>query len=252
MNWPKKISELNESNTPFALVTIINTGGSTPRKVGTKMVVTIQNAFGTIGGGNLEKLVIEQARRCIKSDLTKTFSFPLGTKVGQCCGGVVEIFIEVMNISPNCYIFGAGHVGQAFAKVLEDTPFQVHLIDERKEWISHPDISKNAITHSNNFNEVIDSINWDEKYSYAVVMTHNHDLDQEIVSKLVKQSCKYIGMIGSRHKWDKFKARFIKMGLSENEISKINCPIGLADTGKAPKEIGISVAAEILSIYYAK
>ena len=97
-NWIKKCGELEASGQDFALLTTIQTGGSTPREVGSKMIVLPDGTFfGTIGGGNLENQIIKTAQKCLLENKSSSFSFSLGAKTGQCCGGVVEIFIDVIN-----------------------------------------------------------------------------------------------------------------------------------------------------------
>ena len=148
-DWIKKCSELEKSGKDFALVTTTQVGGSTPREIGSKMIVLPDGAFfGTIGGGNLESQIIKAAQKCLNENKSSSLSFSLGAKTGQCCGGVVEIFIDVIQCRPKVFIFGAGHVGQNLANTLVGTPFKVHLIDTREEWIQHENLSPDVIKYS--------------------------------------------------------------------------------------------------------
>ena len=69
--------------------------------------------FGTIGGGHLEEQVLGEASQCLKLGTPKIAHYSLCAKTGQCCGGSVSVFIDIINQAPDLYVFGAGHVGQA-------------------------------------------------------------------------------------------------------------------------------------------
>lgn len=128
-NWVDKLVELK--NQPLALATIAHVKGSAPRNEGAKVIVLSDGTFfGTIGGGNLEKQVLEDAQRYLKEDRTQSIHYTLCESTGQCCGGVVDVLIEVLNMNPKVYIFGAGHVGQALCRTLVGTIFAVHAIDQ--------------------------------------------------------------------------------------------------------------------------
>lgn len=251
--WAQYFIQLEKSGKPFVQATIIDVKGSAPRDIGTRLFVKEDGTFlGTIGGGKLEDLVLEEARHLIKdkTPFIKKVSYPLCIRAGQCCGGAVEVMFELIHSQADLYIFGAGHVGQAVCQVLQNTPFKIHLIDEREEWIHHPHLPETVIKHSQPLKEFLSQAQWDEKKTYAVVMTYLHDLDLEIVGALARKPLHYLGLIGSQTKWQRFQQRLKSSGLSEPEIAKITCPIGLPTGGKAPQEVAISLAAQLLQLYY--
>ena len=246
MSWIKTISELESKGLDFAIATVSDVGGSAPREVGAKIIV-LQNGdfFHTIGGGELERQVIEQATKCLSENKNGLFSYPLGAKTGQCCGGVVEVYIEVIhNNKPNLYIFGQGHVGLAIAKTLEDGPLNITGVDSRDEWLEK---SKQFKINHLKLGEVKD-IQLPHG-SAAVVLTHSHDLDFDLVNYLCqKDDLAYIGMIGSDSKWIRFQRRLKEAGRTPEEIDRITCPIGVPIPGKTPTEVAISFSAQILNV----
>lgn len=256
-DWISKLDELRRASTPVVSVTVTGGTGSTPRDAGAKMLVledggTGGNFFGTIGGGHLEMLAIEDARKLLAAGVSKAVRYPLGAKTGQCCGGVVDLFFEVLNTGPDLYLFGAGHVGQAIARTLQGTPFTVHLIDERPEWVNPPVALPGVVAHECEWDEFVSSARWDKKKTYVSVMTFRHDLDEKIIEDLLRneRSARYIGLIGSSAKWEKFKQRLTQRGLPVDRLARVISPIGLRTGGKAPQEVAISVAAELLGIHY--
>jgi len=247
-DWISTLQELKQQATPAALVTIIKAKGSTPRDVGTKILVTTDKFFGTIGGGQLEELVIEKAREILKNhQAPERVPYPLCIKANQCCGGFVEVFIETVNTGPQLLLFGGGHVAQAVARTLEGTPFQVHMIDPRDEWLTQAPAS--VIKHKDAGREFIEKYpHWNAERTYAVVMTYDHDLDQDLIEQLVCKETKYVGLIGSNTKWQRFQKRLLTKGLASELLAKVHSPIGLPIGGKSPQEVAISFSAEIVQI----
>lgn len=251
-NWIELLHEFKTNKTPVALVTVTKVLGSAPCKVASKMIVTYQQKIhGTIGGGKLEFQVIEEAIRAITENTTKEFSYTLGPEFEQCCGGKVELIIEPMNQSPELYLFGAGHIGVALCDVLKDTPFHITLLDTRENWINTIAIDKSIAFSSLPFDHYKQFINWGDN-CYVVIMTHDHKLDFEITALAVHSKTKYIGLIGSKTKKNKFNNLLIHELGFEPGIKAVHCPVGLDLGGTNPKEIAISVASELLKVYYDK
>ena len=179
-------------------------------------------------------------------------TYPLYASVGQCCGGVVELLMETINTNPILYIFGAGHVGQALCKTLHGTPFQIHLIDERGEWIHAENLPKDITCHPGPWRESLAKFSWDEHRSHVVIMTHEHALDREVLQALLPKSLRYLGMIGSQAKWKSFQDKLLGEGASREQLAKVRCPVGIDIGGKSPQEVAISIAAELIQIHNGK
>lgn len=250
-NWVTQLEKLKKESRPASLVTVASVEGSAPREVGAKMIVLEDgNFFGTIGGGNLEHLAIEEARKLLSFGTSTKIRFPLGAKTGQCCGGIVELLFESLHTGPQLYIFGAGHVGQALAKALNESTFTVHLIDEREEWISQA--PQGVLGHCADPEIFISQHSFHCSKTYFVVMTHKHDLDETLLKLLLNKPHKYLGLIGSKSKWERFQQRLLARGISENHLESVKCPIGIRSFGKHPSEIAVSIGAEILDTHYNK
>ncbi len=93
--WIDELSDLTAAGERVVLVTVAGIRGSAPREVGAKMIVTGSETFGTIGGGQLEYQCTRIACDMLGNDETPALrKFPLGSAMGQCCGGVVDILFE--------------------------------------------------------------------------------------------------------------------------------------------------------------
>jgi xanthine dehydrogenase accessory factor len=99
INWLQIVNRRGGCRTPCVLVTLAETRGSVPREAGTKMVVTADTAFGTIGGGQLEYEALGVARELLKSAAVgaELRCFGLGPSLGQCCGGTARVLFEPMS-----------------------------------------------------------------------------------------------------------------------------------------------------------
>ena len=122
-----------------ALVTIVASTGSTPQRVGAKMLVYADGrTVGTIGGGCYENEAFWKAREAIKSRKPIKLKFDLNDdfaqETGLVCGGQMEVFVEPVEPSPELYVLGAGHVGYFVAKMAHEVGFHVHVIDDREKF----------------------------------------------------------------------------------------------------------------------
>jgi len=255
LNWIELLNAFKKSQTPVALVTITKCLGSTPCFVGSRMIVTKEGKIhGTIGGGKLEFLAIDQTIKAINENRIIETTYTLGPEFEQCCGGQVELIIEPMNQSPELFLFGAGHIGVEICKLLKDTPFKVNLIDSRNDWLKDLNFEEHVKLHSiklNDFKTFKDAVKWG-KNCYILVMTHDHTIDFDVIAMALQNSTKFLGLIGSKTKRVRFHNMLIKEMSIKEGMDNVVCPIGLEIGGNSPKEIAISVVAQLLQVHYSE
>ena len=243
--WLDALAAAERDNQPAVLVTVLAAKGSTPREAGAKMVVSADGLSGTIGGGNLEHQCEAAARGLLAADATgpSTRDFPLGPALGQCCGGHVTVLFEVLR-PPGLHIglFGAGHVGKALIKLLADLPCRVSWIDPRPEAIPANLPPNVTAVRTARPVQAVDAL---PAASVVLVMTHDHQLDFEIVSAaLGRPDLPTIGLIGSATKRARFVSRLARQRI---DPARLVCPIGLPGIeGKQPAVVAVSVAAQLL------
>jgi xanthine dehydrogenase accessory factor len=243
------------------LVSVDSITGSTPREPGAKMLVTAERQYGTIGGGNLEFQACRIARdQLALGEQGGLHRFPLGAGLGQCCGGLVNLMFERLDADGDwgraaieedrieLYLFGAGHVGRALARVLEELPVNLHWIDTRDGML--PDSPRAGIEAicTDTPEAEIDAA---PAGSYFLVMTHDHALDQCLCEQILRRDdFTYFGLIGSAAKRRNFETRLRRRGVDAGRFARMTCPIGIDGIGgKQPAQIAVSVAAEILRVY---
>ena len=247
---------------PDAIVcTLTSVRGSSPREQGTFMLVGKNDLFGTIGGGALEYMVIEHARRLIANgQAEEAMDVPLGPEIGQCCGGRVEVGLRYADASlrdhltaqvaaeeaalPHVFVFGAGHVGRALAQILSLLPVQLEVIDTRREELEllPEGIAARVVAMPE---AVVRSA--PEGSSY-VILTHDHALDFLLAQEaLARSDSPYIGMVGSQTKRARFSSWFRAEGGDVKALERLVSPIGQHGLGdKRPAVIAALAAAEIM------
>ncbi len=251
--WINALAELQQQGEPCVLVTIIEERGSTPRNAGSKMVVSRERLYDTIGGGHLEYKAQKIAREMLENRVreTRLERFSLGASLGQCCGGATVLLFEPMG-QPQAHIavFGAGHVGRALVPLLASLPCKVRWIDSREsEFPAQIPAGVEKVVND----EVVDEVENMPAGSYFIVMTHNHQLDLELTAAILSRGdFTYYGLIGSKSKRAKFEHRLRDRGFQPETVQRMRCPMGIAEVkGKLPVEIAVSIAGEVIATYNA-
>jgi xanthine dehydrogenase accessory factor len=248
MSITQKIAELETSKQKAAVVTVVQTKGSTPRKIGAKMVVLADaSIYGTIGGGALEKAIIQDAVAIINGNKKEGISHhALVNDHGMCCGGQVDVFIERIVNQKKLYIFGAGHIGKYLAKIATELHFAVTVIDERTDLAN--EIDNNITVINKNHNRAFKDLIFDNE-TFICVTTHDHAYDREIIAHCANQPNAYLGMIGSQRKIEIAKKIFRAGNIvSDKAMEHINWPMGINIKSNTPEEIVISILAKLIDV----
>lgn len=250
------LSEALGRGEEVALVTIVASTGSTPQRVGAKMLVYADGrTVGTIGGGCYENEAFWKAREAIKSRKPLNVKFELtddiAEETGLICGGQMEVFIEPVEPSPDVYIFGAGHVGYFLGRMAYDTGFRVHVIDDREKFASTERFGEGV-------DVIVDDIpTWLETHtlpptSYAVVVTRGHKHDIDALRALTRSPLRYVGLIGSRAKVKRIFDALREEGTTPEALKPVHAPIGLDIGAITPQEIAVSILAELIAVKHGK
>jgi xanthine dehydrogenase accessory factor len=239
-----------------ALVTITSATGSTPQRVGAKMLVYADGrTVGTIGGGCYENDAFWKAREAIKARRPLTLKYELNDdfaqETGLVCGGQMEVFIEPVEASPDVYVFGAGHVGYFVARLAHEVGFRVHVIDDREKFASQE-----------RFGTAIDVIvehipTWIEANrlpptAYAVIVTRGHTHDLDALRALAASPLRYLGLIGSKAKVRRIFDALREEGMTPDALRAVHAPIGLDIGAITPQEIAVSIVAELIAVKHGK
>ncbi|WP_458524639.1 xanthine dehydrogenase accessory protein XdhC [Onishia taeanensis] len=259
ITWHAALHRLQEAARPHVLATLVGAAGSTPREPGTKMVISPEATFDTLGGGTFEYQVIAAAREALArgDSAPRLEAFPLGGRSGQCCGGYLHVLIEPFVGAERCIaLFGAGHVGQALAGLITPLPWHLEWFDSRAAafpaWAAAepapPRLRRHRLDDEpKTLRERVAAL---PSGSDALVMTHDHGQDLALIDALLRRDdLASIGLIGSASKWASFQRRLKEAGHDPDHIARVRCPIGLPGAnGKRPYEIALAVVAELMTL----
>ncbi len=247
MDIYEEIVKLLNEGRGCSLATIVQCSGSTPQKIGAKMLVREDGSIlGTVGGGSLEAEVIEYALKVLKEGAPRTISFDLAEDQGKLlCGGKVLVYIEPLLVAPHLIILGAGHVGKALSRAARFLGYRVTVVDDREEYANNnnlPDADTVVVT---DFRDVFPRVAVDDS-TYIVIATRGHDHDFDAVMAALHTKAGYIGLLGSKRKKTLFLENLEKEGFSREDIGRVIIPVGIPIGSVTPEEIAISIMAQII------
>src|SRR5262245_33186219 len=225
------VADALDRGEPAALVTIVSTTGSTPQRVGAKMLVFGDGRIvGTIGGGCYENDAFGKAREAIRTRRPQMVHYELdddfAQETGLVCGGQMDVYIEPIERAPDLYVFGAGHVGFHLARLAHEVGFRVHVVDDREKFA-------NAERFPSAVELAVDDIPaWIGRaqlpaHAYAVIVTRGHTNDLEALRALAPRELRYLGLIGSRAKVARIFDALHTDGMPLASLNHVHAPIGL-------------------------
>jgi xanthine dehydrogenase accessory factor len=321
-DWLAALTRLLQREAAVVRIVIAGVRGSAPREPGAFMLVGRDCVEGTIGGGRLEWESMAAARELLGATTAaaRLNKIVLGADVGQCCGGVVAVWLErftredlgllhlatdagargpavlsttikgasvehrlvcgaeideatdrylrssrerahlctmrstaeevtflerLDDTSPELWLYGAGHVGQALARILVDLPLRLTWLDPRKDMF--PATVPEGVRIRCDA-DLLASVSEAPVGAYFLVMTHSHPLDYALCQAvLLKSDFAWLGLIGSESKAARFRSRLAREGMSAESISRLVCPIGIGGIeSKWPAAIAVGVAAQVM------
>lgn len=248
MDILERTLELQRQRRPVALVTVVETHGSTPRKPGARMLVFADGQIeGSIGGGAVERAVIEAAQGIIRTEVPQLVQFKLTTQLAMCCGGQMTFFVEPIVSNPTLIVFGCGHVGSAIVYAASALGFDIVAVDDLEE-NANPDRLPHAgrIVTSYERDDLGDLPFGDD--TYVVIATRDHAIDQKLLEMCARRKSRYLGVIGSERKARMQRERLAAKDFDAAAIERIHCPIGLEIGAQTPEEIAVSVCAELVAV----
>jgi xanthine dehydrogenase accessory factor len=269
MDWLRAVQDCREQRVPCVLVTITEVRGHAPREAGAKLVVSADETWGSVGGGNLEEMAVRRARGLLRGlSLTGTAApvterHTLSDKGPaehgvQCCGGEVALLLEPLPVRPSVAVFGMGHVGHELALLLSRHELELHLVDSRADQLAEerlaPVQAGPADVHVHQVPVLPELVVAELPVgTHVLVLTHDHAEDLAILdARLRSEVPATIGLIGSAAKWSRFRGKLADLGHAPEVVERVRTPIGdpavTGVAGKQPAAIAVSVTVEVLAL----
>ena len=246
-NIHAKMAELLREQETFAVATIVNYRGSVPRQIAKMIITKDQKTYGTIGGGCVEGQVVEEAvlmlKQGVKGVIVKSYDLveeEFGG-VGMNCGGKIDVSIEIAEPDPRLIIIGSGHLSSAIANLSQLLGFEIIVIDPlaTKDRFPESALVVPDFPETNLPNMQISS------NTYIVIVTRHKD-DLPALRTALKTKAEYIGLIGSRRRVLQAFRILLHEGFTQQQLNRVNAPIGLDIGAETPEEIAVSIMAEIV------
>ncbi len=228
---------------PVALVTQVQ--GPNP---GAKMLVGEESAQGSLGSPELEGVVVDEARHMLETGATGTRTW--GAK-GEEAGDEVEVFVQSFAPPPQMYVFGGVNLASAVVRIGKFLGYRVTLVDARKIFATEERFPE--------ADEIV--TRWPDEFladakvnrrTAICILTHDEKFDIPLLQVALKTNAGYIGAMGSRRTHQKRAQRLREEGVSEEELERIQAPLGLDIGARTPEEVAVAVAAQIIAVRYGR
>lgn len=243
----QEIDDLIKNQGTAALCVIVQASGSTPRGTGSKMLVYPDGQIsGTIGGGELEHRVIRAALEAMGDGEPTLVSYSMADpERGDpgVCGGQLEVYVEPILPHPTVVVIGAGHVGREVSRLAHWLGYAVVTSDDRQEMLTD-ELAEFGQVHLGSIHHLAESIKI-HRQSYIVLTTRNVEVDAAGLPVLLETEAAFIGVIGSRRRWQITKQKLLEVGIEEENVARITSPVGLELNAETPEEIAVSILAQI-------
>jgi len=240
-------SDLVEHGTSAAMLTVVDTEGSAPRDVGTRMLVTADEEYGTIGGGTVEGLAIEAAREVLRGDAepgVRTYELEPGGNTGMVCGGQMDVFVDRIRGRARLYVAGAGHIGQELAPAAVRLGYDVTVVDDREEYADPDRFPDEVELIHGGYSDVLADQPMSVE-SAVTVATRSGTFDQQAVAAGLDGGAGYVGLVASDRKTDHVLDSLAEEGYARRDLATVRAPVGLDLGGGAPEDIALAILAEI-------
>lgn len=253
------LAEQVKQNQDTAMVTITGVEGSSPRGVGTMMLIDKNGNIlsGTIGGGAVEEAAKRDAVECIKRGIPQSFRYNMdknaegANTLNMTCGGNIDVFINIFMSKAKLLIIGGGHIGFNIYKLGKMLGYYVVIIDERIEFSNRERFSEADEVLTGDIAANMENYPIDENTN-VVIVTHGHKFDEQALEKVINRPAGYVGMIGSRKKIEICFNNLENKGIERKKLNAVYSPIGLDIGGDRPEEIALAIMAEIQAVRYGR
>ena len=243
------------------IVRIVETRGSMPRGAGAWLALSEDGSLmGSVGGGSIEYLAIERAREVLAGAPGETRWFT-HDETGMTCGGDALLDIhpagegELETLlsteqteKTRAFVYGAGHVASALVKLLPGVGFAPIVVDDRPAMAVVERLPGAARIVCGPYTDLATLDALPGAGDFAVVLTHGHIADIDVLDQILGCGCAYVGCIGSRRKAAIAREELVHRGHDREAVDAIRLPIGEDIGAETPTEIALAIAAQMVRV----
>ncbi|MGH8662651.1 MAG: XdhC family protein [Burkholderiales bacterium] len=158
-----------------------------------------------------------------------------------------ELFVRSYARAPRMIVVGAAHISQFLAPMATLAGFDVIVIDPRRAFAAEHRFEGVKLINAWP-DEALQELKLDST-SAVVTLTHDPKLDDPALIAALASPAFYVGALGSTRTHAKRVARLTEAGLADN-VKRIHAPVGLNLGGRAPREIAVSILAQVIQVRY--
>lgn len=268
------------SEGPVVLASVLETRGATPRKGGSRMLITGNGCHGSVGGGMAEARVIDAARLLLASNVpTAQLEIDLTGREGAAgvCGGVMRIGLRQWHgtedlqriraittqlrsgervtlteadtggnaqpIDPDVrlLIIGAGHCGLALFDLASHLDFDIWVYDERAEAVAQ---FAGASQLTGEATSLLSALNTSREV-FAVCLNRDFHTDVGVLRVLCQRPPHFLGMMGSGKRISEVMDALPDFA---DALANLNAPVGIDIDAQTPHEIAVSILAQLIRV----
>ncbi|MEM1533051.1 MAG: XdhC family protein [Desulfurococcaceae archaeon] len=240
-----------------SIAVIVDKVGSGPRDIGAKIAVFEDGStVGTLGGGSFEAKVVSEAIKAINEGRPRMLKFSFtgertegAIDTGLICGGVLTVFIDVINPQPRIFIVGAGRVGKPLADLLNYLKYKITVIDLDRGSASRSSYPYAEEVIVGDLNVITEAVKTKPLNNDAVLIVHGEvEVDYAALKAAIESKAGFIGLLGSKRKTVEFVKKLISEGISYESFSeRLHAPVGLDIGADNPMEVAVSIVAELIA-----
>ncbi len=247
----EELSRAIAARTPVVLATVVATKRSAPRRAGTKMLVFAEDRqLGTIGGGAMERRVLDEAGEVLETGRPRLLDYQLvDPQRGDpgVCGGEVQIYLEPYMPAHTIYVVGCGHVGRTVVDLAHWLGYRTIAIDDRPENVSEEAVPGADVRVAGTLGDAL-AEHPPSADASIVLVTRNVDIDVEALPPALATPARYVGVMGSTTRWRTARKLVLDGGLDEDTLERVHAPIGIELHAETLEEIAVSILSEIIRV----
>lgn len=245
----RELADAVDSGVPVVLATVVATRRSVPRHAGTKMLVYGDGRLsGTVGGGEMESRVIEEAGAALRSRRPRLLNYALvdpGRGDPGVCGGEVEIYLEPSMPPPTLFVAGCGHVGKAVIELGHWLGFRTVATDDRPEQVTEQAMPLADVRAPGSIRATL-SAHPITQDTAVVLVSRSVAYDVDAIPALLATPAAYVGVMGSSRRWAATRRGLLEAGVPAEDLSRVRAPIGVEINAETVEEIAVSIMAEVI------
>lgn len=248
----QKIQQLIGKKEKAVLVSTASVRAAAVSKTETTMIVGETGRIcGSIGGGEVEERVIEEAGEILREGRSRRIGIGVSEREekrrGMLPGGTMKFYVQPLDRIPHLCIFSGGVFAAILSRFGMMAGFRISVIDYDPEF-AQPEVFPGAeIILTDHYRNLLDHLAVDDS-SYLLIATRDHRYDTRVLTQLIYHRSAYLGIIFSAKKKEALYTRLKEKGIPDDLIPTIHLPAGLPIGAATMEEIAISIIAEIIKV----